>query len=157
MGLVLSSEAFDPGSAIPRRFTADGQDVSPPLAWSGAPGGTVSLALIMDDPDAPTPAPWVHWVLFGLSPDLMSLREGVSPKARLESPAGAHQGLNSWHSIGYRGPAPPKGHGVHRYHFRLFALDEAPTPGPSLDKGALLRAMQGHVLAQTELVGTYSR
>jgi Raf kinase inhibitor-like YbhB/YbcL family protein len=132
-------------------------DVSPPLTWTGLPDGTKELVLIVDDPDAPTPQPWVHWVIYGLPGDLDRLPEGVAKDAQLAEPAGARQGKNSWNQIGYRGPAPPKGHGVHHYHFKLYALDAKLGIGKGLDKGGLLKAMDGHVIGRGELVGTYER
>src|SRR5206468_2370544 len=101
----------------------DGQNVSPPLSWSGAPAGVKEYALIMDDPDAPRPQPWVHWVIYHIRGDVTSLPEAVPPDESLATPPGAHQGKNTWERIGYGGPAPPKGHGTHHYHFRVYALD----------------------------------
>jgi Raf kinase inhibitor-like YbhB/YbcL family protein len=160
MGMTIQSTAFGNGQPIPQKHTGDGQDVSPALAWQGVPDGTRELALICDDPDAPTPQPWVHWVIYKLPPTVPGLPEGVPPSSRLESPVAAVQGRNSWpgqQSVGYRGPAPPAGHGVHHYHFKLYALDAELDLQPGSDKSALLRAMQGHVLAEAEVVGTYSR
>jgi Raf kinase inhibitor-like YbhB/YbcL family protein len=157
MAMTIRSDAFDDGRAIPRRHGEDGEDVSPPLSWSDPPEGTRELALIVDDPDAPRADPWVHWVLYKIPPEVRTLPEGVPPSPSLTSPPGALQGKNSWGTDGYRGPAPPRGHGVHHYHFRLYALD-APVRAPQgADKHALLAAMQGHILAQAELVGTYQR
>ena len=153
--MELSSTAFSRGETIPARFTCEGDEVSPPLAWSGLPEGTKSLALIVDDPDAPDPrAPkvtWVHWVVFNLPPQAGGLQEGASPDAM---PEGAGQGLNSWDRTGYGGPCPPVGE--HRYFHKLYALDtrldlERP------DKDTLIRAMEGHVLDRTELMGTYRK
>jgi Raf kinase inhibitor-like YbhB/YbcL family protein len=115
------------------------------------------LALIVDDPDAPTSEPWVHWVIYNLHADEQGLTEGIPPVARPESPAGCLQGKNSWGSVGYRGPAPPRGHGTHRYIFRLIALNDAVHAQEGLDKDALLAAIEGHILAEAELVGTYQR
>jgi hypothetical protein len=160
MSLTIRSEVFTHGQRIPKRHTGDGEDVSPKLSWEGIPPGTKELALVCDDPDAPTPEPWVHWLIYRIAPATTELAEGIPPKARLDVPAGALQGRNSWSSgrtIGYRGPAPPPGHGVHHYHFKLYALDTMLDASPSLDKRALLRAMEGHILAQAELVGTYER
>jgi hypothetical protein len=160
MSISLTSSAFAEGQRIPKRHTGDGQDVSPALRWEGAPEGTRQWALICDDPDAPTPQPWVHWLLYNLPADLRELPEGVPAGSRLEKPFTAAQGRNSWSSgrtIGYRGPAPPPGHGVHHYHFKLYALDAELALNPGVDKSALLRAMDGHVLDQGELVGTYQR
>jgi Raf kinase inhibitor-like YbhB/YbcL family protein len=155
--LTIKSEAFAAGEVIPRKYTGDGQDSSPPLTWSDPPAGTKELALIMDDPDAPTPEPWIHWVIYGISAGAGGLPEGVTPSERVQSPAGALQGKNSWSKTGYGGPAPPKGHGVHHYHFKVYALDSALNLDPGATKASLLSAMQGKILAQGELVGTYQR
>jgi Raf kinase inhibitor-like YbhB/YbcL family protein len=157
MSLILHSPAFSPGTTIPRRHTGDGEDLSPPLSWSGLPPETRELALIVDDPDAPTPQPWVHWVISKISPLEQGIAEGVHVKPAPSFPAGALQGKNSWGTVGYRGPAPPKGHGVHHYHFRLYVLDAPLGVTAGLDKPGLLKAMQGHILAESELVGTYQR
>ncbi|SIN68501.1 phospholipid-binding protein, PBP family [Singulisphaera sp. GP187] len=157
MSMTIRSEAFDDGRAIPRRYSDDGEDVSPPLAWSDLPEGTRELALIVDDPDAPTPEPWVHWVLCKVPADVQALAEGLPGSPKLNTPSGARQGKNSWGGDGYRGPAPPRGHGTHHYHFQLYALDAPLQTSAGLDKGSLLRAMQGHILARAELVGTYQR
>lgn len=157
MGLLIESTAFADGERIPKRFTEDGEDVSPPLTWSGPPAGTKELALICDDPDAPTPQPWVHWVIYKIAAGTGGLPEKVPTPARLSEPPGALQGKNSWGRIGYGGPAPPRGHGTHHYHFKLYALDAPLDVAPGLNKDRLLAAMKGHILAQGELVGTYQR
>ncbi len=160
MTITLTSTAFQHGQSIPKKHTRDGEDVSPPLIWEGAPDGTKELALICDDPDAPTRQPWVHWLIYKIPPATKSLPEGVAAGARPDKPTGALQGRNSWSSgrtIGYRGPAPPPGHGVHHYHFKLYALDTEMRLNPSIDKKALLDAMRGHILAEGELIGTYER
>ena len=157
MDIILTSSAFQQDQPIPVRHTGDGRDVSPPLAWTNLPEGTKELALICDDPDAPTAQPWVHWVICKIAPDVTGLDEGVPRHGRLESPPGALQGSNSWNETGYRGPAPPPGHGVHHYHFRLYGLDAPLEVGKGPDKPSLLVAMEGHVLATGELVGTYRR
>jgi hypothetical protein len=153
----LRSKAFEPGQPIPRRHTGDGQDLSPELSWSDLPKGTAELALIVDDPDAPTTEPWVHWVLYKVPPQVDTLAEGVARASNLTNPAGAMQGRNSWGALGYRGPAPPKGHGTHHYHFTLYALDAPIDAGPGLEKAELLRRMRGHLLGHAELIGTYQR
>lgn len=156
--LNLTSTAFENGQPIPRKHTGDGEDASPPLAWSGVPAGTKELALIVDDPDAPTPEPWVHWVLYKVPSGTTSLPERVTPSRHATAPRGALQGANSWpKGIGYRGPAPPKGHGVHHYHFRLYALDTELKADAGADKASLMQAMQGHILSEGELIGTYER
>ncbi len=152
--LSLGSPDFAHNGPLPRMYTVEGENVSPPLEWSGAPPGTKGFALIVDDPDAPDPrAPqrtWVHWVLVDLPADAHALSADA---ARHGLPAGTRQGVNDWHRPAYGGPAPPIGR--HRYFFKLYALD---TLLPRLDhpsKAQLTTAMQGHVLAQAELVGTY--
>jgi Raf kinase inhibitor-like YbhB/YbcL family protein len=156
MSLVLSSSAFPHGGEIPTRHTCEGEDVSPPLAWSGAPAGTRSLALVVDDPDAPDPrAPqvvWVHWVVYNLAPEVSELREAMRPH-RL--PAGARPGRNDWQKNGYNGPCPPVGR--HRYFFKLYALDAVLSELHEPTKAALEAAMEGHVLDRVELVGTYEK
>jgi Raf kinase inhibitor-like YbhB/YbcL family protein len=156
MPLSLTSSAFANGGAIPKHYTCEGADVSPPLAWSGLPAGTKSLALVVDDPDAPDPkAPkmtWVHWVLYNIPPMAGGLPEAVSPDAL---PRGAEQGLNDWKRTGYRGPCPPIGR--HRYVHKLYALDAVLADLKTPTKAKLLEAMQGHVLAQAELIGTYQK
>ncbi|HUY93612.1 MAG TPA: YbhB/YbcL family Raf kinase inhibitor-like protein [Pirellulales bacterium] len=160
MTIELSSDAFSQGAKIPRKFTGDGQDVSPPLRWQNVPPDVREFALICDDPDAPSPEPWVHWVLYKIPADVRELPEGLPAEVRLKSPHGALQGLNSWPSgrtVGYRGPAPPRGHGTHHYHFRLYALDTTLHLPAQSDKHALLKAIAGHILAEGELIGTYER
>lgn len=158
----LTSSAFDSGGPIPRKYTGDGENVSPPLAWEGVPEGTKELALVCDDPDAPSPRrpapkPWVHWIIYKIPPTESGLPEAVPSQPRLDSPAGALQGKNSWPTVGYRGPEPPPGSGRHRYVFKLYALDAHLALSAEVDKDALLEAMQGHVLAETQLIGTYER
>ena len=155
--LALTSTAFVAGGSIPARHTCDGEDVSPPLAWSGAPEGTRSFALLVDDPDAPDPkAPkrvWVHWVLYDIPATVASLAEGASGRAL---PGGAHEGRHDGGGTGYAGPCPPIGR--HRYFHRLFALDATlPDLGGKAGRAALERAMDGHVLATAVLMGTYER
>ena len=161
MTIKLHSSAFADQGSIPQEYTEDGRDVSPPLAWENVPPGTKELALICDDPDAPSKEPWVHWVVYKIPGDLRALNENISPQPRLaDSLAGAMQGKNSWPSgrtVGYRGPAPPRGHGTHHYQFRIYALDASLSLEPGLDKTALLQAIHGHVLAQGLLIGTYGR
>jgi Raf kinase inhibitor-like YbhB/YbcL family protein len=156
MTFGLTSPAFAEGGEIPTRYTCEGQDVSPPLAWSEPPSGTKSLALIVDDPDAPDPtAPkmtWVHWVLYNLPPSAGQLAEAVEPKAL---PTGTREGLNDWKRTGYGGPCPPIGR--HRYFHKLYALDTVLPDLGRPTKAQLETAMQGHVLAAAELVGTYEK
>jgi len=153
----LTSTAFASGQPIPMKFSGDGQDISPPLAWSEPPAGTVELALICDDPDAPTPQPWVHWVISRIPATTRSLPESLSGPKGLRKGQPMVEGRNSWNKAAWGGPAPPPGHGTHRYHFRIYALDHELPAEARRDKDSLLRAMAGHVLAQGELVGTYRR
>jgi Raf kinase inhibitor-like YbhB/YbcL family protein len=160
--IELTSTAFEPGGPIPAKYTEDGEDVSPPLFWSGVPEGTKELALICDDPDAPSPdrpapSPWVHWLLYKIPPDTEALPEGIPKTARLDDPPGALQGKNSWPTTGYRGPAPPRRSGTHRYFFKLYALDTELTIGPEMDKTTLVSEMSGHVIGEGSLFGTYER
>ena len=156
MTFAVTSAAFSPGSAIPRRYTCEGGDVSPPLAWSGPPAGTKSFVLIVDDPDAPDPAApkltWVHWVLYDIASTTRDLAEGVKPSAL---PSGTREGINDWKRTGYSGPCPPIGR--HRYFHKLYALDTVLGDLGRPTKAKLEAAMRGHVLAQAELVGTYQK
>jgi Raf kinase inhibitor-like YbhB/YbcL family protein len=156
MSFVLISSAFPDGGSIPRRFTCEGEDLSPELAWSGVPDGTESLVLIVDDPDAPDPnAPkmvWDHWLLYNITPQATGLPAGVTDT---ELPPGTGQGVNSWGRSGYGGPCPPIGR--HRYFHILYALDARLPDLGNPDKNSLLAAMQDHILAHTELIGTYEK
>jgi Raf kinase inhibitor-like YbhB/YbcL family protein len=151
----LRSPAFDAGAAIPGRFTCEGENLSPPLAWSDPPPGTRSFALAVVDPDAPDPAAprmtWIHWVVYAIPVDVRSLDEGASR----ELPGGARSGRNDWKSPDYGGPCPPIGR--HRYVHQIWALDVAPANWGSPSLAALLDAMKGHVLGKAELVGTYEK
>jgi len=153
---TLTSSAFQQGGSIPSRFTCDGAGSAPPLAWSGAPAGTKSFALIADDPDAPDPkAPkvtWVHWVLYDIPASASSLPEGVSSQTL---PAGTHEGENGWKKPGYGGPCPPIGR--HRYFFKLYALDATLGDLGAPDKAKVEAAMKGHVVGHAELMGTYQK
>jgi Raf kinase inhibitor-like YbhB/YbcL family protein len=153
VSLELSSPAFVQGERIPKEFTADGRNVSPPLKWSAAPEGTKSLALVCDDPDAPM-GTWVHWVLYNLPANAQELSQGVPTQNTIAN--GAKQGKNSFQKIGYGGPAPPPGK-PHRYFFKLFALDTTLNLDPGADARKVQSAMQGHILGQGELMGQYSR
>ncbi|MBN2377717.1 MAG: YbhB/YbcL family Raf kinase inhibitor-like protein [Sedimentisphaerales bacterium] len=157
--MKIESTAFAANQPIPKKFTGEGDDISPPLTFTNLPEGTGELALICDDPDAPTPEPWVHWVIYKIPATTTALGQAMAPTPQMSEPAGALQGLNSWPSnnIGYRGPMPPPGHGVHHYHFKLFALDQPLDLKPGLSKNQLLAAMKNHILAQAELIGTYKR
>jgi hypothetical protein len=147
--ITLMSAAFQEGEPIPRKYTGEGADVSPPLSWAGLPKGAQELALICDDPDAPGPQPWVHWVVYGIPPDSDGLAEG--------SVGGAVQGVNSSDEAKYSGPMPPPSHGLHRYQFRLYALSRKLDLKPGAAKEQLLAAMKGCILAEGELIGTYER
>jgi Raf kinase inhibitor-like YbhB/YbcL family protein len=155
VALTLTSGAFAAGSGIPSKHTCDGADVSPSLSWSGAPAGTVAFALIADDPDAPA-GTWVHWVLFNLPGNLTGLPEGVSKTDQLVDFGGTLQGRNDFRRIGYGGPCPPPGK-PHRYFFKLYALNAALPLKAGATKQEVERAMRGHVLAETSLMGTYAR
>lgn len=163
MALILSSRAFADGAPIPVRYTGDGADCSPPLAWTGQPDGTRSLALIVQDPDAPGPQVWVHWLIWNIPTTAQGLEESVPRREHPGNPrqhlCQAVQGRNSWQSDnrGYRGPAPPRGHSIHHYHFHLYALDKVLTLPPGSGLELLLAAMSGHILAESLLVGTYER
>lgn len=153
MSITVTSRAFADGARVPKPYTGDGADRSPPLCWTEPPAGTRSFALICEDPDAPGKT-WVHWVLFNLPADCRELNEGASATATL--PSGARHGLNDFGNCGYGGPAPPNGK-PHRYFFRLFALDIVLEVPPGATKAELEQAMQGHILARGQLMGTYQR
>jgi Raf kinase inhibitor-like YbhB/YbcL family protein len=154
MTFTLTSSSFAAGAEIPVRHTCEGEEVAPPLAWSGAPAGTRSYALIVDDPDAPDPrAPrmtWVHWVLYDIPAAASALAEGAR-----ELPAGTREGLNDWRRIGYGGPCPPIGR--HRYFHKLYALDTVLGDLGRPTKAELEAAMAGHILAKAELIGLYQK
>ena len=153
MTIQLTSSAFAEGAPIPEKYTCDGEDISPLLKWSNAPKGTKSLALICDDPDAPI-GTWVHWVLYDIPPAVTELPEGVPTTEAL--PSGAKQGINDFKRLGYGGPCPPRG-SAHRYFFTLYALDTELQLEPGATKKDLVRAMEGHILAEGRLMGTYKR
>lgn len=157
MAIEIKSEEVEADGSIPTKFTADGQNVSPPIRWSGLPKGTKELAMIVEDPDAPRAEPFVHWVVYRIPAEAPGLPEALPPEANLSTPRGAVQGVNSFGKVGYGGPAPPKGHGTHHYHFRLYALDTPLNVEGGLDSKSLTVAMSGHVLGQADLVGTYAR
>ena len=156
MAFSLTSPSFKQMGPIPQRHTCDGEDISPELAWTGAPAGTQSFVLIVDDPDAPDPAApkrtYVHWVLYDIPATISSLREGVISGDLQE---GMRDGTNDWKRTGYGGPCPPIGR--HRYFFKLYALDTTLPQLASPTKPELEAAMQGHVLAQAQLMGTYEK
>ncbi len=148
--MKLTSSAFREGEMIPREYTCDSSDISPPLQWSGMPEGTSAFALIADDPDAPA-GTWVHWVVYNIPSSATSLSENVPKIGTL--PDGSRQGVNSSGKTGYGGPCPPSG--THRYYFKLYALDSMLTAEKKMDKTALLKAMDGHIKAQGQLMGRY--
>jgi Raf kinase inhibitor-like YbhB/YbcL family protein len=154
--MTLSSSAFTHNGEIPRRYTCQGEDVSVPLAWNDVPPGAKSLALIVDDPDAPDPkAPrmtWVHWMLYDIPPTATGIKEAAKPN---DLPPGTRDGLNDWKRTGYGGPCPPIGR--HRYFHKLYALDTVLPDLNKPNKATLEQAMRGHILAQAELIGTYQK
>ena len=154
--MTMTSPSFENQGEIPRKYTCDGEDISPPLAWSGAPEGTKSFVLIVDDPDAPDPAApqmtWVHWVVYNIPGTVTSLPEGIKGK---DLPKGTLQGLNDWQRTGFGGPCPPTG--KHRYFHKLYALDIVLPDLGQPTKANLEKAMAGHVLFKAELVGLYQR
>ena len=155
--IELSSPAFANGAPIPPRFTADGAGASPPLVWGPLPEGTESLALIVEDFDAPSPQPFVHAILWDVPADRHSLAEGAIVPDGAGSVAEGDVGINSYRREGWLPPDPPYGHGLHHYAFQLFALSGAPDPGESPGRSAFLEAIEGHVLAAGLLIGTYDR
>ncbi len=150
--MEIISSAFNEGMLIPKKFTCDDMDISPPLKWSHAPEGTKTFALICDDPDLPA-GTWVHWVLFNLPANVTELSENVPDLEVL--PNGARQGTNDFGKIGYGGPCPPGG--THRYYFKLYALAKALNVEPGSSKSELLKAMEGHILSEGQLMGRYKR
>ena len=148
----LISPAFGDGEMIPKKYTCDGADVSPPLEWSLVPSGTKSVALICDDPDAPM-GTWVHWVYYDIPPETKRLPESIAPEKHTAN--GGKQGINDFRKIGYGGPCPPGG--THRYFFKLYALDALLNLSPGATKKELLKAMEGHILGEAELMGKYKR
>jgi Raf kinase inhibitor-like YbhB/YbcL family protein len=153
MTIQLTSSAFTEGASIPAKYTCDGQDSSPPLKWSDLPQGARSLALVADDPDAPA-GTWVHWVIYNIPSTVTELPEGLPTTETISN--GAAQGANDFKRLGYGGPCPPRGN-PHRYFFKLYALDTELSLKPGATKKELLRAMEGHILAQGQLLGTYKR
>lgn len=150
--IKLASDAFAEGQAIPRQYTCDGVNFSPPLEWSGVPKNAKTIAIIADDPDAPS-GTWVHWVLYNLPADRIGLVENAPAAEKM--PGGGLQGKNDFDKLGYGGPCPPRG--THRYFFKLYAVDSELAPNAGATKADLLKAMEGHILAQGQLIGIYSR
>jgi len=153
MAFELKSPAFKASQTIPKQYTCEGPDLSPPLSWTDPPQGTRAFALIVDDPDAPM-GTWVHWVLYDLPAETLQLPEGVPTKETLSS--GAKQGTNDFRRVGYGGPCPPPGP-AHRYFFKLYALDQMTGLKSRATKEQLLDAIKGHVLGETQLIGQYKR
>ena len=152
MAITITSTVFTEGGMIPQDYTCDGEDISPPLTWSSVPDGTKSLALICDDPDAPM-GTWVHWVLFDIPAHIMELPTKIPPEKIIQN--GAKHGMNDFRKLGYGGPCPPGG--THRYYFKLYALDTEINLEAGITKAQLLKAMEGHILAEGQLMGRYSR
>jgi Raf kinase inhibitor-like YbhB/YbcL family protein len=152
MDIEITSSVFEDGGLIPANYTCDGEDTSPPLRWAEVPDGAKSIALVCDDPDAPM-GTFVHWVLFNLPAETKELAEGVPSDKAL--PNGAKQGVTDFGRIGYGGPCPPSG--THRYFFKIYALDAELALKAGASKRELLRAMEGHILAQGQLIGKYRR
>lgn len=153
MALVLSSSAFNDKERIPRKYTGDGADISPPLKWEGVPDNTKGIVLICDDPDAPA-GTWDHWILYDITPEGTNLEEGI-PSGEVVAGVGK-QGRNDFGNLGYGGPAPPRGK-PHRYFFRLYAIDAPTGLEPGATKDEVLSAIEDHTLAKAELVGLYGR
>ena len=154
MPFELTSTAFAQGEPIPVKYSCDGEDISPLLTWGDPPDGTQSFVLIMDDPDAPV-GTWDHWILFNIPADMRGLEENLPITGKNQDPESIFVGNNSWNRADYGGPCPPGG--THRYFFKLYALDTTISLLPGVNKQELLSAMEGHILAETELMGTYSR
>jgi hypothetical protein len=154
MSLELTSDAFTNGQSIPAKYACTGKDISPALAWNEPPAGTQSFALIMDDPDAPG-GTWVHWVLFNIPADTRDLSEDLPITGKNVDPNAIYVGNNSWGKAGYGGPCPPSG--THRYYFKLYALDRTIDLLPGATRQQVLKEMEGHILAQAELMGTFSK
>ena len=152
MKFIITSPAFAEGGMIPRKYSCDGPDVSPPLSWAGVPEGSKTLALICDDPDAPA-GTWVHWVLFNIPADEKGVPAEIAPDATLNN--GALHGTNDFRRLGYGGPCPPRG--THRYYFKLYALDSELPLDAGAKKAQVEAAMAGHILAHTQLMGKYKR
>ena len=152
LNITVSSDAFQEGEMIPKKYTCDGEDVSPSVSWTGLPAETKSVVLVCDDPDAPGDT-WVHWILYNLPPNSGGLPEGVPPAEMLDG--GGNHGINSWNRYGYGGPCPPSG--VHRYFFKIYALDTVLDIDARATEKNVLQAMEGHILIQGQLMGKYSR
>jgi Raf kinase inhibitor-like YbhB/YbcL family protein len=157
--ISLTSSAFKDGEPIPKVYTGEGHDTSPPLKWGKLPARARELALVCEDPDAPTSTPWVHWVLYRIAPSIRQIGEAIPPeKGTLDVElSGAFQGYNSWNLLGYKGPMPPLGHGWHHYQFKLYALDEPIKLPAEAHRDDLMAALRSHIIGEGTLVGTYHR
>jgi Raf kinase inhibitor-like YbhB/YbcL family protein len=154
--IKVSSSAFSPNDAIPVEYTDYGKGISPPLSWSAPPAGTRAFVLMMEDPDATSPLPFVHWI--GVAPkEVTQIPAGIPPIERTDRSAVARQGSNSRSTIGYSGPRPPAGDKPHAYHFQIFAVDNVPELPSGFNRHALLKSIEGHVLAKGEIVGTFAK
>ena len=157
MSLELTSRAFNHAREIPKRYTAESWNISPPLEWSDVPPETREFALICEDPDAPGNAPFVHWIVYGISANISELPEGMASEGEIRFPVFLRHGINSGSTIGYSGPNPPFWHGLHRYYFRLFALDAPIGLAPGASRSEFFSAIDGHLIEQTELLGVYEK
>jgi Raf kinase inhibitor-like YbhB/YbcL family protein len=152
MDIQITSPVFEDGGEIPEKYTCDDLDVSPPLEWIDVPENTKTIAIVCDDPDAPMKT-WIHWIIFNIPGDVTELPENVPPEKELEN--GAKQGMNDFHKVGYGGPCPPSG--THRYFFKIYALDITLDLPAGVSKSHLMIAMEGHVISESHLMGTYTR
>jgi hypothetical protein len=152
MDIQITSPVFEDGGEIPEKYTCDDLDVSPPLEWIDVPENTKTIAIVCDDPDAPMKT-WIHWIIFNIPGDVTGLPENVPPEKELEN--GAKQGMNDFHKVGYGGPCPPSG--THRYFFKIYALDITLDLPAGVSKSHLMIAMEGHVISESHLMGTYTR
>jgi hypothetical protein len=157
MAFQLSSPAFRHSQKIPRDYSGEGRNISPPLEWQDLPQGTKELALLCEDPDAPQEEPFVHWLAYKITPDQTELPEALPVAKELERPVSLFQGLNSFAKAGYGGPMPPRRHGRHRYFFKLYALDHELPTEPGIDRDRFLDLIDGHVLGEADLIGIYER
>lgn len=152
MDIHITSPVFEDGGIIPKKYTCDDLDMSPPIEWSNVPEGTKTISIVCDDPDAPMKT-WIHWIIFNIPGDVTGLPENVPPEKELEN--GAKQGMNDFHKVGYGGPCPPSG--THRYFFKIYALDITLDLPAGVSKSHLMIAMEGHVISESHLMGTYTR
>ncbi len=156
-GLTVTSPGFKNGQPLSKSYSGEGVDHSPRIEWTSLPKGTKELALVCEDPDAPDSEPWVHWVVYKIPVSLHGLPQGIGRSGGADAPPGVIQGLNSFGRSGYNGPAPPPGHGWHRYFFTVYALKSQLPAKAGLSKSELLKAMKGHILAEARIMGKYKR